>query len=135
MLNRATRQGFATTRHPRIMSWVAQHSLSLVKYQCLILTICSIIMVAAGAAEINYIEDTDRFPGWKGELPQVVGDRPNTIGYGEGGVVSTTFPVLDTRHKVVMSSLLSRGGTWLPHSHHGPPHFNEPHMVSIHRLI
>ena len=48
----------------------------------------------------RYIEDNDRFPGWKGELPGVGGgdsggqpkalsqDRTGvTVGYGEDGVV------------------------------------------------
>lgn len=49
----------------------------------------------------RYIEDSDRLPGWKGELPGVGGgtsggqpralsqDRTGvTVGYGENGVVS-----------------------------------------------
>ena len=53
-------------------------------------------------AEERYIEDNDRFPGWKGELPGVGGgqsggqpkalsqDRTGvTVGYGEDGVVCT----------------------------------------------
>ena len=53
-------------------------------------------------AEERYIEDNDRFPGWKGELPGVGGgesggqpkalsqDRTGvTVGYGENGVVRT----------------------------------------------
>lgn len=46
--------------------------------------------VNAAAKTNEYIEDTDRFPGWKGELPQQqpLGSDPVTIGYGESGKVS-----------------------------------------------
>lgn len=44
---------------------------------------------------LEYIEDTDRFPGWKGELPNKVGKPDamdqaptgNTVGFGELGKV------------------------------------------------
>jgi hypothetical protein len=37
----------------------------------------------------TYIEDTDRFPGWKGELPSVAHAEytDGTVGYGEVGKV------------------------------------------------
>ena len=56
---------------------------------CLMLALCTANAVAAQKAGDVYIEDTDRFPGWKGELPRAVEveEAPNTIGYGEGGVV------------------------------------------------
>ena len=60
--------------------------------QSVLLTLCAAIMVAMKVVDAVYIEDTDRFPGWKGELPQAVGEKgANTIGYGEGGVVRSPF--------------------------------------------
>lgn len=53
----------------------------------MLLVLCAVSAVAAKANGNVYIEDTDRFPGWKGELPRQAED--NTIGYGEGGVVRT----------------------------------------------
>ena len=54
-------------------------------------------MVASAAQANEYIEDTDRFPGWKGELPQQqpLADDPATIGFGESGKVlcSVVAPV------------------------------------------
>jgi hypothetical protein len=50
----------------------------------------------AVVSEERYIEDTDRFPGWKGELPGHNPGQPKalsqektgmTVGYGENGVV------------------------------------------------
>ena len=52
--------------------------------------------VASAAQANEYIEDTDRFPGWKGELPQQqpLADDPATIGFGElGKVLSLVAPV------------------------------------------
>lgn len=45
--------------------------------------------IASAATTNEYIEDTDRFPGWKGELPQQqpLAADPATIGYGESGKV------------------------------------------------
>lgn len=47
------------------------------------------ILVVSAAHANEYIEDTDRFPGWKGELPQQqpLADDPATIGFGESGKV------------------------------------------------
>ena len=47
------------------------------------------ILVVSAAHANEYIEDTDRFPGWKGELPQQqpLADDPGTIGFGESGKV------------------------------------------------
>jgi hypothetical protein len=45
----------------------------------------------AASMENGYIEDTDRFPGWKGELPvihEAVHERGDSVGYGELGQVS-----------------------------------------------
>lgn len=59
--------------------------------------------LASVSAQDRYIEDNDRFPGWKGELPgngltnddgqlQALSQATTgvTVGYGENGVVS--FP-------------------------------------------
>ena len=55
-----------------------------------LLVLYTAMCVGADKAKDMYIEDTDRFPGWKGELPRTAEeDGPNTIGYGEGGVVSS----------------------------------------------
>ena len=48
-------------------------------------------------ASLEYIEDTDRFPGWRGELPNklvkpdALDQAPtgNTVGFGELGKVKT----------------------------------------------
>ena len=56
----------------------------------LLVLLYTAVRVGADTAKDMYIEDTDRFPGWKGELPRTAEeDGPNTIGYGEGGVVSS----------------------------------------------
>jgi len=56
----------------------------------LLVVLYTAMRVGADKAKDMYIEDTDRFPGWKGELPRTAEeDGPNTIGYGEGGVVSS----------------------------------------------
>ena len=45
---------------------------------------------AAAKSEV-YIEDTDRFPGWKGELPQQQPlESAAMVGYGEAGQVGLT---------------------------------------------
>jgi len=36
----------------------------------------------------QYIEDTDRFPGWRGELPTTTIEVQDSVGYGEVGKVS-----------------------------------------------
>ena len=62
---------------------------------CFALAIIQIWILVA-ASEERYIEDTDRFPGWKGELPGNNPGQPQalsqdktgvTVGYGENGVV------------------------------------------------
>lgn len=65
----------------------------------LCLLLAALKVAAVGAAEDRYIEDTDRFPGWKGELPGSAGNNPGqpkalsqdrtgvTVGFGEDGVV------------------------------------------------
>ena len=57
---------------------------------CVLLLLYTAERVGADTAKDMYIEDTDRFPGWKGELPRTAEEDggPDTIGYGEGGVVS-----------------------------------------------
>lgn len=50
-----------------------------------VLLITSPTARAVGKSEV-YIEDTDRFPGWKGELPKAELAGP-TLGYGESGEV------------------------------------------------
>ena len=62
---------------------------------------CLLLHVSTGENE-RYIEDTDRFPGWKGELPSNMVDEATkalsqhptgkTVGYGENGKVGTTMP-------------------------------------------
>ena len=52
-----------------------------------LLLFCAINTAADSTPSNVYIEDTDRFPGWKGELPRAIVDK--TIGYGQGGVVYT----------------------------------------------
>ncbi len=49
---------------------------------------CGVITNTATALD-TYIEDTDRFPGWKGELPSVAHAEytDGTVGYGEAGKV------------------------------------------------
>jgi hypothetical protein len=51
------------------------------------------ILVVSAVHANEYIEDTDRFPGWKGELPQQqpLADDPATIGFGESGKVPCQF--------------------------------------------
>ena len=70
---------------------------------CALLLVYTAFGVSADTAKDMYIEDTDRFPGWKGELPRSAEeDGPNTIGYGEGGVVSSAAVLLtlDLRRSV-----------------------------------
>lgn len=66
----------------------------------LVLTASLAAAVASAASANEYIEDTDRFPGWKGELPQQqpLADDPATIGFGESGKVSDA-----NRHAACMS--------------------------------
>jgi prolyl 4-hydroxylase len=51
---------------------------------------CGVITNTALALD-TYIEDTDRFPGWKGELPSVAHAEytDGSVGYGEVGKVNT----------------------------------------------
>ena len=79
---------------PQLRRWVAPQA-------CLLFMVCVLSSASAESAERTYIEDTDRFPGWKGELPHII--RPeepsNTIGYGEGGLVRDvlSFPITGPR--------------------------------------
>lgn len=52
----------------------------------LVALICCLALHPVGCrlADTVYIEDTDRFPGWKGELPRAELSGPS-IGYGESG--------------------------------------------------
>lgn len=55
---------------------------------------CMALLVAALTPESSqaldkYLVDTDRFPGWKGELPSSLGSVENEyVGYGALGEVS-----------------------------------------------
>jgi hypothetical protein len=60
------------------------------------LTACALFMCIACGVITNtaialdtYIEDTDRFPGWKGELPSVAHAEytDGSVGFGEAGKV------------------------------------------------
>ncbi|KAK9818424.1 hypothetical protein WJX72_012505 [[Myrmecia] bisecta] len=61
------------------------------KAPVVLLAVCACLASAAD----RYIEDSDRFPGWKGEIPQQKAasshqalpqhSTGNTVGYGEGG--------------------------------------------------
>ena len=56
-----------------------------------------LLLGTAAARAERYIENSDRFPGWKGELPAEPGIKPNqtqaqtapdnTVGFGELGQV------------------------------------------------
>lgn len=40
----------------------------------------------------RYIEDTDRFPGWKGELPRAMEESlEDSVGFAELGKVSSAY--------------------------------------------
>lgn len=54
-----------------------------------LLIIFSLSIVVLGKELDIYIEDSDRFPGWRGELPQASQDvgSVDTIGFGELGRV------------------------------------------------
>ena len=64
----------------------------------LILAAACLLTQGVASEGERYIEDTDRFPGWKGELPGNVIDEATkalsqhptgkTVGYGENGQVS-----------------------------------------------
>lgn len=64
-----------------------------------ILLLLVIYRVSASTAQSTdtYVEDTDRFPGWKGELPRAQPLDPHSVGYGEGGVVRTHPPIPPSR--------------------------------------
>ena len=100
---------------------------------CVLLLMYTAGGVGADTAKDVYIEDTDRFPGWKGELPRSAEeDGPNTIGYGEGGVVSphlpqraTTLPLTATADSLTCScasGLSARQGSAQTLSQHQPLH-------------
>lgn len=98
--------------------WVAGHGLAL----CL--------LVALAGAEERYIEDTDRFPGWKGELPSDTVDRSSlalsqkatgkTVGFGENGKVrfGGAFPIIaplsfhSSRPSCLLVRLISTQELW-----------------------
>jgi len=57
---------------------------------CILAVICILLLVRIH--EVNgldqYIEDTDRFPGWKGELPNSLHvDYKDSVGLVEAGKV------------------------------------------------
>ena len=63
-----------------------------------LLAVAFAVLIQAALGDVErYIEDTDRFPGWKGELPSLIDEatkalsqKPTgkTIGYGENGKVA-----------------------------------------------
>lgn len=65
----------------------------------LILSVVSLLLAAGTTRAERYIENSDRFPGWKGELPAEPGIRPNqtqttpdtSVGFGELGQVPQTW--------------------------------------------
>ena len=59
--------------------------------QILLLLVIYLVSASTALASEVYVEDTDRFPGWRGELPQLEKVDPNSVGYGEAGVVRTTL--------------------------------------------
>lgn len=70
-------------------------------------------LVLVHTVEANrYIEDTDHFPGWKGELPKepsvprALDQRPTgeTVGYGEDGKV--------LHNLIAFEEFRSAGATW-----------------------
>ena len=68
----------------------------------------------------KYIEDTDRFPGWRGELPggDAAADGPgDTVGFGELGQVSIgqgTQRSSDLRHALCALGLACCFSACLP---------------------
>ena len=76
-----------------------------------LLVLCALLGTAsAESVASTYIEDTERFPGWKGELPHIIrpDNEPKTIGFGEGGVVR--IPIYDQPHPSYHPNL------FIPHS-------------------
>jgi hypothetical protein len=65
---------------------MARHLLA--KSALFLCIVCGVITNTAIALD-TYIEDTDRFPGWKGELPSVANAEytDESVGYGEVGKV------------------------------------------------
>lgn len=50
--------------------------------------VCLLLNFLAARALEQYIEDADRFPGWRGELPSTVQvDVHDSVGFGELGKV------------------------------------------------
>lgn len=54
-----------------------------------LLALALTLITCANSLE-RYIEDADRFPGWKGELPSIMHEEAEdgTVGFGELGRVS-----------------------------------------------
>lgn len=73
--------------------WAPGHAANVMLAALLYLTPCMLLMRLVSAN--RYIEDTDHFPGWKGELPtepvvrKALSQHPTgeTVGYGEDGKV------------------------------------------------
>ena len=59
------------------------------KYALLYAMVACIALKGLGVCALDtYIEDTDRFPGWKGELPTTAdAEYRDSVGYGELGKV------------------------------------------------
>lgn len=64
-----------------------QRSLRSERHTAAIALLVSLSCASVAAAADVYIEDTDRFPGWKGELPQTQPqpETSGTVGFGESG--------------------------------------------------
>ena len=52
-----------------------------------ILLLLSVTISTFGKDLDSYIEDKDRFPGWRGELPNAQDFRTDIVSYGEFGQV------------------------------------------------
>ena len=83
-----SRHGLPPNGRPPRAAWRRQLSAAAAITAVMALAAGQILVVSAAHAN-EYIEDTDRFPGWKGELPQQqpLADDPATIGFGESGKV------------------------------------------------
>jgi hypothetical protein len=69
------------------------HSILRLKSFVAILAFCVCSALQLTSTDPIYIEDTERFPGWKGELPRAEQFGPS-VGFGESGRVSSASHVL-----------------------------------------
>lgn len=76
----------------RLSTWLS-HSRSVAgKSAFVILLILTIDFKHVSGMEQAYIEDAERFPGWKGELPNSFHVKvDDSVGYKEGGNVCLYF--------------------------------------------